>query len=85
MSQWEDKDLELQAKMDGFVEDGPLDDNVESFSSHDETDPIDAVGRCFTFMEVNSVRASRNKVICCDFSSDGKFLATGGHDKKAVL
>ncbi|MBA0603486.1 hypothetical protein Gorai_003628, partial [Gossypium raimondii] len=82
---WDDKDLELQAEMDRFVEDGSLDDNVESFLSHDDTDPRDAVGRCFTFMEVNSVRASSSKVTCCHFSSDGKLLATGGHDKKAVL
>ncbi|KAE8676037.1 1-aminocyclopropane-1-carboxylate oxidase 1-like [Hibiscus syriacus] len=82
---WGDKDLELQAEMDRFVEDGALDDNVESFLSHDDTDPRDAVGRCFTFMELNSVRASSSKVTCCHFSSDGKLLATGGHDKKAVL
>ncbi|KHG05392.1 Transcriptional corepressor LEUNIG -like protein [Gossypium arboreum] len=89
--QWDDKDLELQADMDRFVEDGSLDDNVESFLSHDDTDPRDAVGRCVdvtkgvTFMELNSVRASNNKVTCCHFSSDGKLLASGGHDKKAVL
>ncbi|GMI84236.1 ROTUNDA 2, LEUNIG [Hibiscus trionum] len=88
---WDDKDLELQAEMDRFVEDGSLDDNVESFLSHDDTDPRDAVGRCmdvtkgFSFMEVNSARASSSKVTCCHFSSDGKLLATGGHDKKAVL
>ncbi|KAH7574180.1 hypothetical protein JRO89_XS03G0262600 [Xanthoceras sorbifolium] len=39
----------------------------------------------FSFKEVNSVRASTSKVVCCHFSSDGKLLATGGHDKKAVL
>ncbi|CAL8103421.1 unnamed protein product [Prunus armeniaca] len=33
---WDDKDLELQADMDRFVEDGSLDDNVESFLSHDD-------------------------------------------------
>ncbi|KAE8726428.1 Transcriptional corepressor LEUNIG [Hibiscus syriacus] len=88
---WDDKDLELQADMDRFVEDGSLDDNVESFLSHDDTDPRDAVGRCvdvtkgFTFMELNSVRASSSKVTSCHFSSDGKLLASGGHDKKAVL
>ncbi|KOM25793.1 hypothetical protein LR48_Vigan187s003300 [Vigna angularis] len=101
---WDDKDLELQADVDRFVEDGSLDDNVESFLSHDDTDPRDTVGRCmdleeivwaltretwrkscFTFSEVNSVRASTNKVVCCHFSSDGKLLASGGHDKKAVL
>ncbi|XP_022132160.1 transcriptional corepressor LEUNIG isoform X2 [Momordica charantia] len=88
---WDDKELELQADMDRFVEDGSLDDNVESFLSHDDTDPRDPVSRCmdsskgFTFTEVNSVRASQSKVSSCHFSSDGKLLASGGHDKKAVL
>ncbi|KAL4342194.1 hypothetical protein GQ457_08G002570 [Hibiscus cannabinus] len=87
---WDDKDLELKAEMDRFVDDGSLDDNVESFITHDDTDPRDAVGRCmdvtkgFSFMEVN-FRASSSKVTCCHFSSDGKLLAAGGHDKKAVL
>lgn len=40
--QWDDKDLELQADIDRFVED---EDNVESFLSHDDTDPRDTVGR----------------------------------------
>lgn len=31
--------------MDRFVEDGSLDDNVESFLSHDDNDPRDGVGR----------------------------------------
>ncbi|KAI4376931.1 hypothetical protein MLD38_014634 [Melastoma candidum] len=39
----------------------------------------------FTFEEVISVPASSSMVSCCDFSSDGKLLATGGHDKKVVL
>ncbi|KAM7276268.1 hypothetical protein ACFE04_018134 [Oxalis oulophora] len=88
---WDDKDLELQADIDRFVEDGSLEDNVESFLSHDDADGRDAMGRSmdvskgFTFTEVIGVRASANKVICCHFSSDGKLLASGGHDKKAVL
>ncbi|KAF5743283.1 Transcriptional corepressor LEUNIG -like protein [Tripterygium wilfordii] len=88
---WDDKDLALQADMERFVEDGSLEDNVESFLSHDDADPRDTIGRCmdmskgFTFTEVNSFRASSSKVICCHFSSDGKMLASGGHDKKAVL
>ncbi|XP_013656292.2 transcriptional corepressor LEUNIG [Brassica napus] len=79
------------ADMDRFVEDGSLDDNVESFLSNEDGDQRDAVGRCmdvskgFTFTEVNSVRASTSKVTCCHFSSDGKMLASAGHDKKAVL
>lgn len=28
------------------------------------------------------IQASTSKVNCCHFSSDGKLLATGGHDKK---
>ncbi|KAL5074285.1 hypothetical protein RYX36_013269 [Vicia faba] len=88
---WDDKDLELQADVDRFVDDGSLDENVESFLSQDDTDPRDHVGRCmdvskgFTFSDVNSVRASSSKVACCHFSSDGKLLASGGHDKKAVI
>lgn len=31
--------------MDRFVEDASLDDNVESFLSHDDADPRDVVGR----------------------------------------
>jgi WD40 repeat protein len=86
----DDKDIG-QADMDRFVEDGSLEDNVESFLTPDDADPRDSVGRCmdvskgFTFTEVNSVRASASKVNCCHFSSDGKILASGGHDKKAVL
>lgn len=41
--QWDDKDIELQAEMERFVEEGSLDDNVESFL--DDADPRDAVGR----------------------------------------
>jgi hypothetical protein len=44
--QWDDKDLELKADVDRFVDDGSLDDNVESFLSQDDTDPRDPVGRC---------------------------------------
>ncbi|CAN8229685.1 unnamed protein product [Cochlearia groenlandica] len=77
--------------MDRFVEDGSLEENVESFLSHEDGDQRDVVGRCmdvskgFTFTEVNSVCASTSKVSCCHFSSDGKLLASAGHDKKAVL
>ncbi|KAK4756445.1 hypothetical protein SAY87_006572 [Trapa incisa] len=79
------------ADMDRFVEDGSIDDNVESFLSHDDIDPRDTVGLCmdiskgFTLNEVNTVRASTNKVVCCHFSSDGKLLASGGHDKKVGI
>uniref|UniRef100_A0ACD5VY33 Uncharacterized protein n=1 Tax=Avena sativa TaxID=4498 RepID=A0ACD5VY33_AVESA len=78
--------------MDRFGEDDCLGDNVDSFLSHDDAaGPSDARSRCmasakgFPFREICSARASTNKVVCCHFSSDGKLLATGGHDKKVVL
>ncbi|KAI5005469.1 hypothetical protein ZWY2020_032712 [Hordeum vulgare] len=80
------------ADMDRLVEDDSLGDNVDSFLSHnDAAGPSDGHSRCmasskgFTFREISSARASTNKVVCCHFSSDGKLLATGGHDKKVVL
>jgi len=36
----------------------------------------------FSFSEVGSIRKSNSKVVCCHFSSDGKLLASAGHDKK---
>lgn len=32
--------------------------------------------------EVGNNRTSNNKVVCCHFSSDGKLLASAGHEKK---
>ncbi|KAJ7533570.1 hypothetical protein O6H91_13G055100 [Diphasiastrum complanatum] len=88
------------ADMDRFGEDNSLDDNVESFLSHDEADAREGlfgsnkrspaghsleVTKAFSFQEVGCLRASTSKVVCCHFSSDGKLLASAGHDKKAVL
>ncbi|KAM0973715.1 hypothetical protein ACFX2I_016884 [Malus domestica] len=62
-----------------------------SFRGSDQVDTDRSVGRCmdvskgFTFTEVISIRACSSKVSSCHFSSDGKFLAIGGYDKKAVL
>lgn len=36
----------MQADMDRFAEDGSLDDNVESFLSHEEADQRDALFSC---------------------------------------
>ncbi|KAG2308878.1 hypothetical protein Bca52824_028626 [Brassica carinata] len=33
----------------------------------------------------SSIRRSATKVICCSFSSDGKLLASAGHDKKVFI
>ena len=38
-------DSKSQADVDRFVDDGSLDDNVESFLSHDDPEPRDRVGR----------------------------------------
>ncbi|PSS14082.1 Transcriptional corepressor like [Actinidia chinensis var. chinensis] len=84
--------------IDHFGDVGSLDDNVESFLSHDGGDGRDLYGtlkqnlterktessKGFSFGEVGCIR-TRNKVTCCHFSSDGKLLASAGHDKKAVL
>ncbi|CAN6486218.1 unnamed protein product [Victoria cruziana] len=79
--------------------DGCLEDNVESFlPPHDHADPslfgtvkrspmghsADSSKR-FTFLEVGCLRSSTSKVVCCHFSSDGKSLASAGHEKKVVL
>ncbi|KAL8258977.1 hypothetical protein R6Q59_026930 [Mikania micrantha] len=77
-----------------FGDVGALDDNVESFLQHDAGDystlkqPVtehkSGSSKGFSFGEVGCIR-TRNKVTCCHFSSDGKLLASAGHDKKAVL
>ncbi|KAL7196192.1 hypothetical protein ACSBR1_036243 [Camellia fascicularis] len=38
----------------------------------------------FSFEEFGSIHASKGKVLCCHFSSDGKLLASAGHDKKGA-
>ncbi|KAI3449886.1 hypothetical protein Pfo_006551 [Paulownia fortunei] len=83
--------------LENFGDVGSLEDNVESFLSHDGGDgnlygslkqPLTEhkteTSKGFSFGEVGCIR-TRNKVTCCHFSSDGKLLASAGHDKKAVL
>ncbi|XP_031406262.1 transcriptional corepressor LEUNIG_HOMOLOG-like isoform X2 [Punica granatum] len=78
---------------------GSLDDNVESFLSQDGGDAATLYGAAkqrpaeqqkesskgFTFGEVGCIRKGYSKVTCCHFSSDGKLLASAGHDKKVIL
>uniref|UniRef100_A0A8R7QY39 Transcriptional corepressor LEUNIG n=1 Tax=Triticum urartu TaxID=4572 RepID=A0A8R7QY39_TRIUA len=84
--------------LEPFGDVGSLDDNVESFLSNDEgdardifaalkspTEPNPPASKGFTFSEVNCWRTSNSKIVCCNFSSDGKILASAGHEKKAVL
>lgn len=80
--------------LEHFGDVGALDDNVESFLQHDAgdygtlkqtvTEHKSGSAKGFSFGEVGCIR-TRNKVTCCHFSSDGKLLASAGHDKKAVL
>ncbi|KAF3435994.1 hypothetical protein FNV43_RR23086 [Rhamnella rubrinervis] len=89
----------LLEDMDRFGDVGSLEDNVESFLSNDG-DGRDLYGtikqspselqkessKGFTFGEVGCIRTrNSSKVTCCHFSSDGKMLASAGHDKKVVL
>ncbi|KAB2003713.1 hypothetical protein ES319_D11G150000v1 [Gossypium barbadense] len=74
----------------------PLDENTETLLSHDGSDVRGIYGtvkqspnehqkesvKGFTFAEVGCIRTRNSKVTCCHFSSDGKFLASSGHDKK---
>ncbi|KAL4195200.1 hypothetical protein AMTRI_Chr05g63410 [Amborella trichopoda] len=46
---------------------------------------MDQLTSGYSFTEVNHVRASTKKVVCCHFSSDGKLLASADHDKKVNL
>ncbi|KAL0667037.1 hypothetical protein Bca4012_029741 [Brassica carinata] len=86
--------------MEPFGDVGALEDNVESFLSQDDGDggslfnpttlkrnPSEHAepSKAFSFSEVSSIRRSSNKVICCNFSSDGKLLASAGHDKKLYI
>ncbi|CAN6688587.1 unnamed protein product [Malus baccata var. baccata] len=85
--------------IDRFGDVGSLEDNVESFLSNDGGDGRDLYGtlkqspkqhhtdssKGFTFGEVGCIRTRNSKVTCCHFSSDGKLLASAGHDKKVVL
>ncbi|CAI0561044.1 unnamed protein product [Linum tenue] len=73
-----------------------LDDNIEQFLNGDGRDLYGAMrqtpaehqkdsSKGFTFGEVGCIRTRNSKVTCCHFSSDGKLLASAGHDKKVVL
>ncbi|KAK4789751.1 hypothetical protein SAY86_017055 [Trapa natans] len=85
--------------IDHFGDVGSLEDNVESFLSADDVDHRDVFGKLkqnqselaadlmkgLSFSEVSSIRESNSKVVCCHFSTDGKYLASAGHDKKVIL
>ncbi|KAH1129047.1 hypothetical protein J1N35_000425 [Gossypium stocksii] len=85
----------LLEDMDRF---DPLDENMESLLSHesDSRDIYGTIKQCppehpkesakgFTFAEFDCIQTRNSEVTCCHFSSDGKVLASAGHDKKVVL
>ncbi|KAK4439956.1 Transcriptional corepressor LEUNIG [Sesamum alatum] len=39
----------------------------------------------FPFEQVRSLHLTKNKLLCCDFSTSGKFFAAAGHEKKVVI
>ncbi|KAK7330182.1 hypothetical protein VNO77_24369 [Canavalia gladiata] len=67
-----------------FVGDESLGENVEAFLSLD-TVPTKKLGKELSLEEIKHIMASSCKIECCHFSSDGKLLATAGHDNKASL
>ncbi|XP_020094032.1 transcriptional corepressor LEUNIG_HOMOLOG-like isoform X2 [Ananas comosus] len=87
------------ADLEPFGDVGSFDENVESFLSNDDGDGRDIFAalkrspaehnseslKGFTLNEVDCLRASNSKVVCCHFSSDGKLLASAGHEKKVFL
>uniref|UniRef100_A0A453MMM5 Uncharacterized protein n=1 Tax=Aegilops tauschii subsp. strangulata TaxID=200361 RepID=A0A453MMM5_AEGTS len=80
--------------LDSFVD---FEDNVDSFLSNDDGDGRDIFAalkkgpseqeslKSLSLSEVANNRASNNKVVCCHFSTDGKLLASAGHEKKVFL
>ncbi|KDO65918.1 hypothetical protein CISIN_1g047260mg [Citrus sinensis] len=88
----------LLEDIDRFADVGSIDENMESLLSHDGGDGRELYGtlkhspehqkqptKGFTFCEVGCIRSRNSKVTCCHFSSDGKLLASSGHDRKVVL
>ncbi|KAG5252118.1 transcriptional corepressor LEUNIG [Salix suchowensis] len=83
--------------MDRFGDIAALDDSMEQFLAPDG-DGRDLYGtvkqslsenqkessKGFTFGEVGCIRTRNSKVTCCHFSSDGKLLASAGHDMKST-
>ncbi|WVZ61376.1 hypothetical protein U9M48_011265 [Paspalum notatum var. saurae] len=76
-----------------------FDENVDSFLSNDDGDGRDMFAalkkgssdhnseslKGLSLSEVGNNRTSNNKVVCCHFSTDGKLLASAGHEKKVYL
>ncbi|XVF40471.1 hypothetical protein PTKIN_Ptkin01aG0116200 [Pterospermum kingtungense] len=82
----ENKAVDVTAECSLSYHDDNLDNTSTPFSilrcSSDTSDKSEHKG--FTLGEV-SFHSSKSKVLCCHFSSDGKFLASVGHEKKVLI
>ncbi|XP_057764479.1 transcriptional corepressor LEUNIG_HOMOLOG-like [Salvia miltiorrhiza] len=76
---------------------GPFDEEIASFFSNYEAADNMTISfthtssqklndqQDFPFGPVRSLHPSNNKLSCCDFSTQGKFLAAAGHEKKIFI
>ncbi|KAK6143997.1 hypothetical protein DH2020_020817 [Rehmannia glutinosa] len=77
-------DLENFGDVESFLSNDGGDGNIYSSLKQTLSEHKTETSKGFSFGEVGCIR-TRNRVTCCHFSSDGKLLASAGHDKKAVL
>ncbi|OWM65997.1 hypothetical protein CDL15_Pgr015423 [Punica granatum] len=81
------------ADRDRFLDDGSSKDNTGSPLSRQDVITSSGVilddhgkgSEGFSVKEIYLLPPGQSKVECCDFSSGGKFLVTGGQDNKATL
>ncbi|XP_047311833.1 transcriptional corepressor LEUNIG-like [Impatiens glandulifera] len=88
------KDVKVEKPVD-YDDIGSFFSNDEA-ENHDATPSLSNSGRNSAaidikgrngvrFQEAVSLNSFQGKVLCCDFSSNGKLLAIGGHDKKVTI
>ncbi|KAI3456250.1 hypothetical protein Pfo_012913 [Paulownia fortunei] len=88
----EEKDLQIGKNTEM---EKPMDEDIESFFSNDEApdDMSTSFGRTSPkspsaqkeIEEQGNLQPTKNKLSCCDFSTEGKFLVAAGHEKKVFI